>query len=195
MRKRLIAVAVIGLALAGGVARAQAPGDLPAAELDRVRDAAAALTADLKARLMKEMAAGGPVAAVQVCSEVAQAMAAAHSKDGLVVRRVSDRWRNPADAPDAWESAQLARLAASHAQGSLPPERFAVVGEGASRALRYLKPIVIGGPCLSCHGDPAAIKPEVAVAIRERYPEDRATGYHEGDLRGAVSVIESLAAR
>jgi hypothetical protein len=29
---------------------------------------------------------------------------------------------------------------------------------------------------------------EVAALIRERYPQDRATGYAEGDLRGAVSV-------
>ncbi len=193
-----IALAVVGLAvlLAGsGPAFALAPGDENAGEppeLDRARKAADALTTELRARLMKEMAAGGPLQALRVCSESAQQIAGALSGHDLRVRRVSDRWRNPADAPDRWEAEQLRRLAAAHVEGKLPAETFAVVGSGAWRVLRYVKPIIIGGPCLSCHGEPAAMSPEVAALIRERYPHDSATGYHEGELRGAVSVTVAM---
>ena len=126
-----------------------------------------------------------------MCSEVAPEYAAKHSVDGLAVRRVSERYRNPADRPDADEAAKLAELEAAHSKGALPAEAYEWVGEGAERSLRYLKPITIGGPCLACHGDPASMKPEVAAMIRERYPEDRAVGYKDGDFRGAVSVVVS----
>jgi hypothetical protein len=170
MHRALVSTTLAVIA-ATATARAQAPaGAAPAAELERARAAAAALTAELQGRLMKELAAGGPATAVRVCSEVAPAIAKEDSKDGLVVRRVSERWRNPADAPDAWESGQLQRLAVAHARGELPAEVVEVVSSGSWRVVRYLKPIVIGARCLACHGDPAAIEPAVAVLIRERYP-------------------------
>jgi hypothetical protein len=190
-------VGLVGVMALAPLLGAQDAAKAPAAprEVERARAAAAALTTDLRARLMEEMKAGGPAAAVKVCSEVAPSYAAKHSVDGLTVRRVSERWRNPADAPDVYETGKLRELAAGHAKGALPLESWEWVGEGAARRLRYLKPITIGGPCLACHGDAAAIKPEVAALLRERYPEDRATGYRDGDLRGAVSVVVSVAAR
>jgi hypothetical protein len=190
MGRHLVVDVTAGIMLAGASVRSQAltPTPVPP-ELERARAAAAALSTELRARLMEEMKAGGPVQGVKVCSEVAPAYAAKHSVDGLTVRRVSERYRNPADRPDAYESAKLAELATAHGRGALPAETFEWVGEGQARALRYLKPITIGGPCLTCHGDPAAMKPEVAAMIRERYPEDRAVGYKDGDLRGAVSVV------
>jgi hypothetical protein len=193
MIARVGLAAFLGLA---GLAWAQDAAKTPAApELERARAAAAALSTELRARLMEEMKAGGPLQGVKVCSEVAPSYAAKHSVDGLAVRRVSELWRNPADRPDAYESAKLAELAAAHAKGGMPAESWEWVGEGAGRTLRYLKPITIGGPCLSCHGDPAAMKSEVAALIRESYPEDRATGYKDGDFRGAVSVTVAAAAR
>ena len=190
MLKALVSAALAVVAVTGTAgAQAPAPTAPGALELERARAAAAALSTELRTRLMEEMKAGGPVQGVKVCSEVAPAYAAKHSVDGLSVRRVSERYRNPADKPDAYEAGKLAELAAAHGKGALPAETYEWVGEGAARSLRYLKPITIGGPCLSCHGDPAAVKPEVAAMIRERYPEDRAVGYKDGDFRGAVSVV------
>jgi len=177
MGKNLVIMVTAGIMLAGASARAQAPTQAPVApELERARAAAAALSTELRARLMEEMKAGGPVQGVKVCSEVAPEYAARHSVDGLTVRRVSERYRNPADKPDAYEAAKLAELAAAHGKGELPAETWEWVGEGRARALRYLKPITIGGPCLACHGDPAAMKPEIAAMIRERYPDDHSQG-------------------
>jgi len=188
-------LALTAAALAGLVATTAAgqapssPGAAAAPELERARAAAAALSTDLRARLMEELKAGGPVQGVKVCSEVAPSYAAKHSVNGLTVRRVSERYRNPADRPDAYEAGKLADLAAAHRKGELPVEVYEWVGEGAGRTLRYLKPLPIGGPCLACHGEPEAMKAEVAAMIRERYPADLATGYRDGDFRGAVSVV------
>jgi len=50
----------------------------------------------------------------------------------------------------------------------------------------YTKPITISNAmCLSCHGDPKKdIAPETAAKLKQLYPQDPATGYAEGDLRG-----------
>lgn len=47
-----------------------------------------------------------------------------------------------------------------------------------------------GAPCLMCHGE--HIEPAVHARIGGRYPGDEATGYKEGDLRGAFSVWQRL---
>lgn len=158
------------------------------APIERARFAAAELTTELGARLKRELEAGGPVAAARVCSGVAQLMAAAHSRDGVTVRRVSERFRNPADLPDAWESARLAELRAALERGELPDELAETVIEEGTPVLRYLKPIRVGELCLSCHGDPESFPEELRRFLAERYGADRAVGYRVGDLRGAVSV-------
>lgn len=161
-----------------------APEDAPS----RARAAANELTTVLKARLVKEMEAGGPIAAARVCSEVAQTIAAAHSKEGVTVRRVSVRWRNPADRPDEWEAARLAEMEAAVARGEAPAEVEEIQTEGDVSVLRYLQPIRIAAPCLACHGDPATFPEELRELLADRYAADTAVGYRLGDLRGAVSV-------
>jgi hypothetical protein len=44
----------------------------------------------------------------------------------------------------------------------------------------------VEAPCLSCHGPREAIVPAVVSSLEARYPDDRATGYAAGDLRGAL---------
>lgn len=156
--------------------------------LTRARSAAQELATVLKSRLTKELEAGGPLAAAKVCSEVAQTIAAAHSRDGVTVRRVSVRWRNPADRPDDWEAARLAEMEAAVAAGEAPAEVAERQTEEGVEVLRYLQPIRVGELCLTCHGDPATFPPDLARLLAERYAADKAVGYRVGDLRGAVAV-------
>ena len=44
--------------------------------------------------------------------------------------------------------------------------------------------------CLGCHGK--SIAPEVKAKLAELYPEDKATGFSEGDLRGAFVVTRDV---
>jgi hypothetical protein len=77
-------------------------------------------------------------------------------------------------------------------QGQVPTEVARVVSHREGLALRYLRPVMVGTPCLTCHGRPAEIDPGVRAVLAEKYPDDRAVGYRPGDLRGAVSVTVLL---
>jgi hypothetical protein len=162
--------------------------DLPPGGLARARQTADDLTTELAGLVFSTLEEQGAVAAVEVCSGVAQDRTAAHASEGVRVRRVSDRLRNPLNAPDDAEARELAHLADRHAEGLPPEEIVRFVREGNRSWLHYMRPIVLAPACLTCHGPVEAIDPEVRALLRQRYPEDRATGYSAGDLRGAVSV-------
>ena len=100
--------------------------------------------------------------------------------------------RNPADRPDEFERDALLELEELHRAGRLPAKMTKILTSDEGRTLRYLRPIVIMPSCLACHGPADALDPEVAAMIAERYPEDEAIGYANGDLRGAFSVTVSL---
>ncbi|MGE0453097.1 MAG: DUF3365 domain-containing protein [Vicinamibacteria bacterium] len=199
----IVVALAFGAALASSSARAAgapaasqaspAPDPALGPALERARAAAQTLGGALLKALAAELQAGGPPQGIKACSEIAPRIAVEQSKDGLAIRRVTQRPRNPANAPDDWEKAGLEQLAAAHALAALPPELSEIVGPAKGpRTLRYLKPIVIAQACLACHGEPSALDPAVRRSLAERYPHDKATGYRAGDFRGAFSVSVSL---
>jgi hypothetical protein len=128
----------------------------------------------------------GPVAAIGVCAERAPALADQLSEEtGWSVRRVSLKPRNAERArPDDWEREQLERFAARAAEGV--PGPMLNHGEVVDGSYRYMQAQPVGGVCLVCHGE--TIDPAVAEAIRTYYPDDRATGYRLGEIRGAITL-------
>lgn len=164
---------------------------------ERAEKAATELVGTLLGEVQRAMKEGGPAGAVRTCAEKAQpltaSVAAAH---GVGLRRVTDRPRNPVDAPDAYERAVLRRFQEMADDGTLGAGTVhtEIVTEDGMKILRYLKPITIKKPCLACHAPAEALDAEVRDAIAERYPDDRATGYAAGDLRGAISVSVPLGA-
>ncbi|MDX2033988.1 MAG: DUF3365 domain-containing protein [Blastocatellia bacterium] len=161
--------------------------------LVEARKASAELTDKVRGLLLTELEKGGFEGAVRVCSEIAQKITEEHSRDGgYSARRISLKYRNPKDRPDAYETRMLKRFAAQQGRNRLVDESWEVVREGGREKFRYLKPIVIGKMCLQCHGQPDQIAPAVRTLLREKYPQDRAIGYREGELRGAVSVVIDL---
>lgn len=176
----------------GVLAALSSAGEDASPPLERARMAADALGSRLTSALMREMQKGGPGRAVQVCSEQAQKIAGDLSGDGLTVRRVTRRPRNPKDAPDPYEEARLLDLEAARAGGELPLELYEEVTLEGVRQLRYLRPLTIRRTCLGCHGDPDELAPGVRELLQELYPDDRALGYADGDLRGAISVTVLL---
>ena len=58
------------------------------------------------------------------------------------------------------------------------------------RQFRFMKAIPTGALCLQCHG--SSISPEVSARLAELYPDDKATGYATGDIRGAFVVTRNL---
>lgn len=139
--------------------------------------------------LLEEIQKGGFTGAVRVCSELAQEMTNRFStQTGHTVRRVSLRYRNPKNIPDAYETRRLQELDRLNREKRLPEEIFEVVEEGGVKYFRYLKPLTLAPLCLTCHCPKENIPSEVLAILKEKYPEDRATGFLVGDLRGAISV-------
>lgn len=159
--------------------------------LEKSRAAAKELLSSVRTLLMKQLAAGGAVRAIHVCADSAQAVGTRiQEQHGLTVRRVSEKWRNPKDKPDSYESAQLKIFADLHAKKNLTDtlEVYGLVKEDTVRVFRYMRPIFVGEMCLSCHGGRENMKDLIYSAIQQRYPNDKAMDYTAGDLRGAVSV-------
>jgi hypothetical protein len=162
----------------------------PAPEaVERARTAADALGKELQSRLLAALDSGGPSRALAYCADSAQAVTARHARAGVYVRRVSLRVRNPANRPDAAEERQLRHLDSLHRAGTFPAElvRSRRVASG-ERVVEYARPILVQPGCLACHGDREHLAPGVREVLAARYPEDEATGYRAGDLRGMIAV-------
>ena len=67
-----------------------------------------------------------------------------------------------------------------------------VVTEPGGRYYRFMKPIAVQPQCLLCHGPAQNIPNEIGAVLRKQYPFDAATGYKEGELRGAVTIKQPL---
>jgi hypothetical protein len=152
--------------------------------------AADALLQRLVGRLNQEYQQGGAGRGVQVCAQVAQTLTREVAREqGVQMRRVSLKNRNPRNAPDAWERQILQRWERDLQAGKPIGEVGEWRTQQGQRVYRYMRPIMLAMPlCLECHGDPQNIKPEVRRLIRQNYPNDKATGYKLGDLRGAFSI-------
>lgn len=161
----------------------------PAEAVARAREAANALGKDLQSRLFAALDSGGPSRAVTFCADSAQAWTARHAREGVYVRRVSLRVRNPANRPDSAEALLLRRLDSLHHAGALPGEvvRSARTPTG-ERLVEYVRPILVQERCLACHGERERLAPDILTLLSARYPTDQATGYRTGDLRGMLSV-------
>ena len=152
-------------------------------------------TDSLKAILIKEMQANGIVKAISVCSDTAQLLTVNYGfSKGIYIKRVSLKNRNPLNAPDGFESKVLNYFEQLNYQGRLADtsEFFELINIDGVRSVRYMKPIILQAPCLSCHGAVENIGPDVKAILYNKYPEDKATGYMLDDLRGAVSIQKTL---
>ena len=137
--------------------------------------------------LMKAINEHGATGAVTFCNVHALPIADSLSRQyNCAIQRISNRYRNPADKPDVTDSTVIADYQAQKAAGIALAVRLL---EKDNQVI-YYKPIMVGMPtCLQCHGDPQAdiAAPTLAI-IREKYPNDLAIGYQQGDLRGVWKI-------
>lgn len=148
---------------------------------------------ELKGELKTAMQAGGPTNAIQVCNQVAPAIAANLSTQYKGnVRRTSLKFRNPGNKPDSWEQQVLQTFEKRKTNGepAAQLEFYEVVETDGKRTFRYMKAIPTGEVCLGCHG--TDIKPPVATKLDKLYPDDKARGFVKGDIRGAFSLMKSM---
>jgi hypothetical protein len=139
--------------------------------------------------LFQEIEKGGFPSAIRVCSETAQEITRQfNTQTGHHVRRISLKYRNRKNIPDAYEQRKLEEFNVLNQKKELSNEYSEVVEEQGKKYFRYLRPLIVGPICLNCHGPKENIPQEVKAILAERYPDDRATGFHMGDVRGAITV-------
>lgn len=150
----------------------------------------------LGGHLKKEMQANGPVQAINVCKEIAPEIANQLSiENGWSVSRVTTKTRNSLlGTTDMWEREALAEFEAAAAKGEKYSEmkKTAVVDENGQFYFRYMKPLAIKPVCLTCHGSEDQIPAPVKAELEKLYPFDKAKGYKQGELRGAVSIKQPM---
>lgn len=141
----------------------------------------------LSTKLQYEMKTNGLIAAAGFCSSNALILTQEvnlHQVKGLSVKRISLKERNPANIPSQEEAKVLESLQKLLEKKELPSY---MVEEG-TKSYKYYKPLSIKKEaCLQCHGDTSK-KPELDSFLKDNYPNDKATGYKMGDLRGAIVV-------
>lgn len=181
------------MALAGTIGSAARAADDIDADVAKSRELVQAFAKNLKAELQQAMEAGGPTNGIGVCHTVAPEIATEQSEEsGWEVGRTALRLRNPMNAPDAWELATLEQFEAAKVAGAdvQTMERHETVSENGKTMFRYMKAIPTAELCTSCHGTDLA--PEVLARLAELYPEDQATGFTVGDIRGAFTLKKPL---
>lgn len=144
----------------------------------------------LKPQLKQALAENGPVEAIAICADVAPTLASElAAESGWTIRRVSLKARNATDAaPDDWERGILQTFDERAAQGAKPPElNTAAIRDGQ---FRYMQAQGVEGLCLLCHGQ--NISEPVQSALQKHYPQDAATDYVLGQVRGAISLSRAV---
>lgn len=148
----------------------------------------------LKLELVTAVKSEGAVNAISLCQTISPDIATELSDtSGFEVSRTSLRLRNLENAPGPWELEVLRSFQDKVAGGADPDklEQFAeVVTPEGDRLWRYMRGIQVGEVCLACHG--TEIKPDVKAELVRYYPDDKATGFRLGELRGAFSLVKLI---
>ena len=154
------------------------------------------LVSKLGAALKQALSESGPEGAISVCRDTAPMLANSLSRrTGWKVTRVSLKARNPLiGQPDAWEQGVLHQFDEKAAGGKHSAKMVVaeIVSEPDGDYFRFMKALPAKPLCLTCHGNEQSIPASVKTRLTREYPNDTATGYYAGQIRGAVSIKRSL---
>jgi cytochrome c551/c552 len=118
--------------------------------------------------------------ALSITEQIAQ-------KNGVIIRRVSDKPRNQDNAANT-EETQIIEIFKIQLKGGQKPK--AITRESGELKTGYFA-IETNGMCLQCHGKPEEMQPQVLEKLELIYPKDKAKGYEDGQIRG-LWVIQKM---
>jgi hypothetical protein len=143
------------------------------ARLERARRAQSELASKMMGLVMRTAQERGFPAAVTVCHGEAPKLAGRVAEEhDLQIGRTSFRLRNQKNTPPEW--------AREFVERRVDETRISRRGDDVA----LLSPIRVAEPCLNCHGTEERLAEGVSEALARHYPDDRATGFEAGDLRG-----------
>lgn len=143
----------------------------------------------LSSNLQFAIQSGGLTNAVPFCAVVAPPLTrGVANKHGVSLRRFSHKARNLLGRANEVELSVLKSFQALLVNNTNPPPAFAT-NLIAGKATVFAPIVIQNEVCLKCHGVPGReIHPDVHSVIRRHYPEDQATGFSAGQLRGAWRI-------
>ena len=136
----------------------------------------------LSTSLMTAMKMGGVKSAAGFCHIEAQPLTDSLSGQyHAEIKRVALQYRNPRNA--------LSEKDKRIFDDYLSSKKFNAQIDTSEDKITYYKPILLAQPCLKCHGTLGEeVSEEDYAYLKELYPDDRATGFKEGDLRGLWKI-------
>lgn len=161
------------------------PDNAPVTSLDFIKagDSLSARTFDTLTKTMNAaLKAGNYEKAILVCKQMAPGLTGTYNNHAAKIRRTSNKYRNKANAPDYLEKPQL-DFFQKLSENGMPMKSKLVVDEKGT--VHYFKPIILQPICLNCHGKQGEdIAANTLAILKAQYPEDSASGYKAGELRG-----------
>jgi hypothetical protein len=135
--------------------------------------------------LMGAIQKEGTIHALEFCNvEAIPLTTSMAEKYNATVQRVSDKHRNPQNKATP-EEAELIELFTHQVSAGKDPRPILIPENGKTR---FYYPIVANSMCLQCHGKPGDIEPQIREKILKLYPQDKAVGYSENEVRGLWKI-------
>lgn len=141
----------------------------------------------LSEKLTEQMKLGGPAQAIPFCNVEAIPLTQKLSEENnATIKRTSDKLRNQENNPTKRE---LEIINNYHKLISEKKEITPIVEVDNNNNKHYYAPIILKANCLACHGKvDEFVTVKTDSIIKSLYPNDKAIGYNEGDLRGIWSI-------
>lgn len=142
--------------------------------------------AQLGRNLIQAIQKKGTVEAIKFCNTEATKLTDSVSiMKNAIIKRVSDKPRNPNNEANAEQLKHIASFKKSIVSGKkIEPVVYSENGE-----VSFYYPITTNALCLQCHGKrDKQILPETLATLKNLYPKDKAVGYDVNEVRGIWSV-------
>ena len=142
----------------------------------------------LSSEVIRAIEEGGIIHAAEYCHLQASPLTDSLSKTYQAdISRVSDKYRNPENKADELDMKIIGDYRKQVNEGRELQAHLEVTGD----QVIYYSPIIILNPvCLQCHGELGkTMETENDEFIKSKYPEDKATGYKLGELRGVWRIM------
>jgi len=141
----------------------------------------------LSEKLTEQMKMGGPAKAIPFCNVEAMPLTKQLSEEfNVTIKRTSDKLRNQQNKPSEREQEIINYY---HKLISEKKEITPIVEVDSNNNKHYYAPIKLKANCLACHGKVEEfVSVKTDSIIKSLYPNDKATGYNDGDLRGIWSI-------
>ena len=136
---------------------------------------------NLVTNLTQKISEKGPENALEFCNVNAIPLTKQlEDQHNVMIKRVSDKNRNPDNAANETERKYIYFF---KEQLALKQKLEAKFDNGV-----FYAPITTNSMCLQCHGSEKDIKPATLAKIKSLYPNDKAIGYQENEMRGLMVI-------